>query len=356
MKDLNSTKRHKVLAIDDTPSNLELLKGVLVPEYRLLVAKSGELGISIVRKQMPELILLDVMMPGMSGYEVCMQLKADPETTNIPIIFLTAMTQEDDEKYGFSLGAVDYITKPFRPPVLLARIKTHLALADQQKTIENEVKRKTIQLMESQRDAIYMLGEAGHYNDTDTGVHIWRMASYAGELAKAALWSCDKAQLLELAAPMHDTGKIGIPDEILKAPRRLTPEEFEIIKTHTTIGYRILKRSNTELFKLAAEVALYHHEKWDGGGYPNGLKGEKIPQSARIVAIADVFDALTMVRPYKKSWTVDSAYQLLQENSGTHFDPELVELFLAIRPKIEELMQVWALREKDENADLFLND
>lgn len=330
-----------ILAVDDTPINLDILKGILVPDYRLLMAISGELALKIVKNQQPDLILLDIMMPGIDGYEVCRRLKSDPKTASIPIIFVTAMSEENDEKLGFSLGAVDYITKPVKSPIVLARINTHLRLANQQKAVEAEVIKKTQQLQKVQEAAIFMLGEAGHYNDTDTGVHIWRMAAYSSTLASAALWSVEQAALLKLAAPMHDTGKIGIPDEILKAPRKLTTEEFDLIKTHSEIGSKILSKSDTPLFNLAAEVALYHHEKWDGSGYPCQLAGEDIPEAARIVAICDVFDALTMKRPYKRSWTIEEALTFIEQGSGTHFDPRLVKIFLTIKSEIIEQMNQW---------------
>jgi putative two-component system response regulator len=335
------TEKQTILAVDDTVENLDIIKGILVPDYTVLAATSGELALKIAQMKKPDLILLDVMMPGMDGYEVCRRLKADPALASIPVVFVTAMTAEQDEYAGFSVGAVDYLTKPVNALIVKARVKTHLSLADQQRVCESRVRQATAELMQNQYDAIEMLGDAGHYNDTDTGVHIWRMADYAELLARAINWPVDEQKKIKLAAPMHDTGKIGISDDILKAQRKLTPEEFEIMKTHTSIGYRILQKSNTPLFQMAAEIALRHHEKWNGAGYPDGLKGEDIPMSARIVAVADVFDALTMKRPYKEAWPIEKAFELLAKDAGSHFDPNLVEVFASIKHEVLEIKAQW---------------
>ena len=212
---------------------------------------------------------------------------------------------------------------------MLRRVQTHLSLV------------RTQELEESQKAAIFMLGEAGHFNDTDTGDHIWRMASYAGALAKAAGWPEHMAERVELAAPMHDTGKIGTPDGILKAPRKLTAEEWEIMQQHARIGFGILSKSTTPIFTMAAEIALCHHEKWDGSGYPTGLSGNAIPESARITAIADVFDALTMKRPYKEPWSIEDSMTEIQKGSGSHFEARLVEFFEGILPKIVKIKEEW---------------
>jgi putative two-component system response regulator len=336
-----------VLVVDDTLANIDLLKEVLTPMYAVKIATSGELALKIIAKQVPDIILLDVMMPGMDGYEVCKYLKSNIDTANIPIIFVTALVETHDEQVGFDLGAVDYITKPIQPALALARVKAQLILADQHRACEIRVQERTKELAKSQKDAIAMLGKAGHYNDKDTGVHIWRMAEYASALARSAQWPIEQSQLLELAAPMHDTGKIGIPDSILKAPRKLTADEWEVMKTHAEIGYGILTVSDTSLFQLAAEVAYAHHEKWDGSGYPRGLKGEDISESARIVTIADVFDALTMSRPYKDEWNTDKAFAILEKDSGSHFDKRLVDLFIAIKPEILEIKAYWDNKQKN---------
>jgi len=333
--------RFNILVVDDEPANIDILLGILSPFYHVKVAPSGPIALKIAKQHTPDLILLDIMMPDMDGFEVCEQLKSDPILSQIPVIFVTALTQGESEEKGFELGAVDYITKPVSPSITLARVKTHITLAHQMQTVENLVIARTEELSKSQQSAITMLAAAGHYNDTDTGHHIWRMAAYSKCLATASGWSYDDACLLAQAAPMHDTGKIGIPDSILKAPRRLTNSEMEVMQSHAQIGHKILSRCDTPLFNLAAEIALCHHEKWNGSGYPQRLAGEDIPESARIVAIADVFDALTMKRPYKKAWSDEDAFKYLLDGAGKHFDPRLVECFLSIKEEIIETKHYW---------------
>jgi len=326
----------KILLVDDEPNNLKLLQQILKDYYQLIFAPNGEKALEAASQHHPDLILLDIMMPGLNGYQVCEQLKANPITEDIPIIFVTAMGQQDDETKGFDVGAVDYIQKPVSGPIVLRRVKTHLSL----------VRAKELEI--TQREAIFMLGEAGHYNDSDTGVHIWRMAAYSRIIAEAAGWSKAMAKRLELAAPMHDTGKIGTLDSVLKAPRKLTAEEWEHMKQHAETGYEILNQGTSPLFKLAAEVARYHHERWDGSGYPKGLSGDAIPESARIVAIADVFDALTMKRPYKEPWSIEESLNEVKKGAGTHFDPRLIELLDGVLPKMLEIKEQW---DKQEQAD-----
>lgn len=239
------------------------------------------------------------------------------------------MGEIKDESRGFDVGAVDYIQKPVSGPIVLRRVQTHLSLI------------RAEELDRLVHASIYMLGEAGHYNDTDTGVHIWRMAAYSGALARAAGWTKDQINMIELAAPMHDTGKIGIPDGVLKAPRKLTPEEWSTMQTHSQVGHDILSKSDTPIFQMAAEIALGHHEKWNGTGYPNGLSGTDIPESSRIVAIADVFDALTMKRPYKDAWPIEKAVETIKKDSGQHFEPRLVDIFCNIQEEILHIKSTW---------------
>lgn len=325
----------KILAVDDVPNNLQILRQILRDSYQLIFAANGEKALEAAAKHHPDLILLDVMMPNMGGYEVCQKLKENPATRDIPVIFVTAMSEMEDEAQGFDAGAVDYILKPVSGPILLRRIQTQLSLVRAQ------------ELEASHRQAIFMLGKAGHYNDNDTGQHIWRMAAYARALAVAAGWPEQMAERLELAAPMHDTGKIGIPDSILKAPRALTPEEWKIMKRHTEIGHGIMNQSESPIFVMAAEIALCHHEKWDGSGYPAGLVGTAIPESARIVAVADVFDALTSKRPYKEAWTVKDSMAEIGKNTGSHFEPRLSALFEEILPEILLIKDEWDAKEAE---------
>jgi len=320
---------YKILIVDNEPNNLKLLQQILKESYKLIFASNGEKALQAASTHHPDLILLDIMMPDMSGYQVCEKLKANSKTEDIPVIFVTAMGDQEDETHGFDVGAVDYIQKPVSGPIVLSRVQTHLSLV-RSKDLEALVKA-----------SILMLGEAGHYNDTDTGEHIWRMAAYSAAISRAAGWSMHQSEMLELAAPMHDTGKIGIPDEVLKAPRKLTADEWVVMKSHSQIGYDILSQSQNTIFLMAAEIALGHHEKWDGSGYPNGLVGEAIPESARIVAIADVFDALTMKRPYKEAWSIEKALDVIEQDAGTHFDPRLAKLFFEIMPEIIEIKEKW---------------
>ncbi|CAG35613.1 response regulator [Desulfotalea psychrophila] len=322
-------EKYRILLVDDEPNNLKLLREILGGVYDLKFATNGKNALLAAEKHQPHLILLDVMMPGMDGYEVCRRLKADPLTAKIPVIFATARTKVEDEKHGFDVGGVDYLTKPLSAPIVLRRVATHLSLV------------RVDELDSLARAAIRMLGEAGHYNDTDTGEHIWQMAAYSRAIAVAAGWSIERANKIELAAPMHDMGKVGIPDNILKAPRKLEPEEWQVIMTHCQIGYDILVMSDNPIFQLAAEIALGHHEKWDGTGYPLQRSGEDIPESARIVAIADIFDALTMKRPYKEAWSVEDAFLEIEQLSGSQLEPRLVERFLSIEEEIRAIKIKW---------------
>jgi putative two-component system response regulator len=278
-------------------------------------------------------VLLDIRMPDLDGYSVCRALKADAQTEFIPVIFVTTQAELGDEAQGFAVGGVDYLVKPVTAAILHARVRAHLSLVHAK------------QLQQSYQDALGMLARAGHYNDSDTGMHIWRMAAYAECVAEAAGWPQEQAEMLAMAAPMHDTGKIGIPDAILRKPGRLDAEEWRVMRQHSQIGYEILVKSNAPIFKLAAEIAYAHHERWDGRGYPRGLVGEAIPESARIVAIADVFDALTMTRPYKAAWPVDQAVETMREGSGSQFEPRLFEGFAERLPRILEIKAEWDRRE-----------
>lgn len=318
-----------ILLVDDEANNLAVLRKILEPDYKLVFARNGLEALAAVAKHHPSLILLDIQMPEMDGYQVCETLKQDPGTADIPVIFVTTLSESGNEEHGFDVGCVDYLSKPLVPSIVKARVKTHLSLI------------QTARLERNQRSAIFMLGAAGHYNDTDTGVHIWRMASYSKLLAQAMGYSLSEAALIELAAPMHDTGKIGIPDHVLRKPGPLNDEEWCIMRTHCKIGHEILSKSDEAVFQLAAEIALHHHEKWDGTGYPKGLSGKNIPESARIVAIADVFDALTMERPYKEPWPVEKSFAHIQSGAGQHFDPEIVECFCDIRSAVLDVKDEW---------------
>jgi putative two-component system response regulator len=334
-----------ILVVDDTPANISVLMEILRGDYRVLAAINGEQALKIARgSPPPDLILLDVMMPGMSGHEVCQRLKAESSTRKIPVIFVTAMNQVDDEKKGFALGAVDYITKPVSPPIVQARVKTHLALYDQNRELEQKVRERTAELNHTRLEIIKRLGRAGEFRDNETGMHVVRVAHYCRLLGEAVRMNEEDVDLLFNAAPMHDIGKIGIRDNVLLKPGKLDDEEIKIMRQHVPFGAEIIGEHPDGLLSMARQIALTHHEKWDGTGYHRGLKGEQIPQVGRITAIADVFDALTSVRPYKKAWSVEDAVALLQREAGTSFDPELVKLFVGVLP------QILAVREKYSDA------
>ncbi|MDX2505876.1 MAG: two-component system response regulator [Gammaproteobacteria bacterium] len=329
-------RKHKILAVDDEPANLMLLREVLQNDYHIIFAKNGQDALKRM-VQKPDLVLLDIMMPEMDGFEVCTRLKSQPLTKNIPVIFLTAKITVQDEIKGLELGAVDYITKPLSPPVLRMRIKTQLALYDQNQALEEKVNIRTKELQDTRLQVIQRLGRAAEFKDNETGLHIIRMSNYSQILALAIGLSKEEGELILNAAPMHDVGKIGIPDNILLKPGKLTASEWEIMQQHPQMGADIIRLDDSELLSAAKTIALSHHEKWNGCGYPAGLKGEQIHLYARIVAVADVFDALTSERPYKKAWAVEETLNLLQSESGKHFEPKLISSFLKMMPEILQI-------------------
>ncbi|HEY0955742.1 MAG TPA: HD domain-containing phosphohydrolase [Roseateles sp.] len=319
--------RPKLLLVDDEPANLQVLRQVLQEHYRLLFARDGHKALELARSEAPQLILLDVMMPGLSGLDVCRTLKAQDATRAIPVIFVTALADVQDESQGFDAGAVDYISKPISPPIVRARVRTHLSLV------------RADELRATRLEIVQRLGRAAEYKDNETGWHVLRMSHYSQILARAAGYSDAQAEELLHAAPMHDVGKLGIPDAILRKPGALDDAEWEVMKRHPQIGAEILGEHRSGLLAIARRIAIAHHEKWDGSGYPEGLAGEAIPEEARIVAIADVFDALTSIRPYKPAWPVEKAVDFLREQAGRHFDPRLVELFIGQLPAVLEVRE-----------------
>ncbi|WP_334018355.1 response regulator [Alteromonas sp. S015] len=315
-----------LLLVDDEPVNLRVLKQLLASDYQLIFARNGEEALKLAQTRKPNLILLDVMMPGLTGFEVCRQLKQLSSTRNIPVIFVTALHDEHEETEGFEAGAVDYITKPISPAIVRARVKTHLSLV------------QADELLESRLQVVQRLGRAAEYKDNETGMHVMRMSHYSRELALAYGLTDKQAEILLHAAPMHDIGKIGIADSIMLKPGKLTDEEFATMKKHPEIGAEIIGDcGDSLLLKVAKSVSLTHHEKWDGTGYPKGLVGEEIPIEGRICAIADVFDALTSKRPYKDAWSIEKTVDFLQNQKGKHFEPKLVDLMIEIMPKILDI-------------------
>jgi putative two-component system response regulator len=333
-----------ILVVDDTPNNISVLMEILRGDYRVLAATNGPQALKIARgSPPPDLILLDVMMPEMSGHEVCERLKADSSTRKIPVIFVTAMNQVEDETRGFALGAVDYISKPVSPPIVKARVKTHLALYDQNRELERLVRERTAELRHTRLEIIKRLGRAGEFRDNETGMHVIRVAHYCRLLGAAMRMNDDDVDLLFHAAPMHDIGKIGIRDNVLLKPGKLDDDELTTMRQHVPFGGEIIGEHSDGLLSMARIIALTHHEKWDGTGYHRGLKGEEIPLVGRITSIADVFDALTSVRPYKKAWPIEDAVTWIRREAGRSFDPELVEKFVALLPQI--------LAVRDEHSD-----
>jgi putative two-component system response regulator len=340
-----------LLVVDDTPENLAVLGELLQPEYRVRVANSGRAALRIaVSAPKPDLILLDVMMPEMDGYAVLASLREDPRTSDIPVIFVTALDTTVDEHYGLELGAVDYISKPLRPLIVLARVRTQLELKrardwlrDQNSFLEAEIARRMAENQLVQDITIHALARLAETRDPETGNHLRRTQEYMRILAiglrdhpgYAAFMSDRNIQLLAKSAPLHDIGKVGIPDHILLKPGKLDADEWAIMKTHARIGMEAIEHAESdaeqpvEFLALAKEIAHYHHERWDGSGYPEGLAGNAIPIPARLMALADVFDALITRRVYKAPLPPDQAREIIAAESGRHFDPNVVEAFLA---------------------------
>jgi len=341
-----------VLVVDDTPENLAVLSELLVPSYRVLVANSGPRALRLAQSEpRPDLILLDVMMPDMDGYSVLARLREDPATADVPVIFVTAMTAMEDEQRGFDLGAVDYITKPIRPPIVLARVKAQLELKeardwlqDKNRVLEEEIAARLSEILLIQDVSIHALARLAETRDPETGNHIRRTQSYVRALATrlrphprfSSLLTNDYIEQLAKSAPLHDIGKVGIPDHILLKPGKLTPEEWEIMKTHARLGAEAIEQAERDAVKpvafltIAKQIAHRHHEKWDGSGYPDGLVGDAIPIPARLMALADVFDALISRRVYKPPLPYEQSREIIVGDRGRHFDPDVVDAFLAV--------------------------
>ena len=356
---LDFTDKQTVLIVDDTADNLQLMNELLKGQYKTRIANNGERALrAAVQEPKPDIILLDIMMPGMDGYEVCRRLKADDATGDIPVIFLTAKTQVEDEQMGFDVGCVDYITKPISPPIVMARVKTHLALKaaadflkDQNQYLENEVKRRTHEVQVVQDVTIVAMASLAETRDNETGNHIRRTQSYVKALAEklrdnprfARYLADNTPEMLYKSAPLHDIGKVGVPDAILLKPGKLTAQEFEIMKTHTTLGRdailaaeKLIGVEDTFL-RLAREIAYCHQEKWDGSGYPQGLSGEAIPVCARLMAIADVYDALISARVYKPAMPHEKAVEIIRAGRDKHFDPVMVDAFLELQEEFRTI-------------------
>lgn len=348
-----------ILVVDDQIQNIELLEAYLVPQgYNVVCALSGEEALRKISENNVDLILLDVIMPGMNGFEVIRRVKSDYPDQLIPIILVTALHGREDRVKGIEAGCDDFITKPVDKIELIARVHALLKVkayydlrSDYQNKLEAEVTERTEQLKNAYEDikeasveTIHRLSAAAEFRDDDTGSHIRRIGQYSAAIAKKMCLSDEIVEVIQHASPMHDLGKIGIPDQILLKPAKLDSLEWEIMKQHSTIGAEILKCSNAEFIRVGEIIAKSHHERWDGSGYPNNLKGTQIPIESRITALADVFDALTSDRPYKKAFTVEKTLDIIREERGYQFDPEVVDAFLGIQ---EEILMIKSQCEKD---------
>jgi putative two-component system response regulator len=351
MSAADTTERQRVLIVDDTPENIHILMGILKDQYTVLAAINGEKALRLAAMEpAPDLILLDIMMPDMDGYEVCAKLKAEPKTANIPVLFVTALTSDENEAKGLELGALDYITKPFNPAIVKARVKNHLELKKYSVQLEEMVREKTKELMLTRDVTIETLGSLAEYRDPETGGHIKRTMHYVRFLAEKLRDHPDFEEILNemmienlwKSAPLHDVGKVGVPDSILLKPGKLTEEEFEEIKNHTVYGRNVLSVSFDKLgansfLHVAQEMAYTHHEKWDGSGYPQGLKEREIPVSGRLMAVADVYDALISKRVYKSALSHPEAVKIIGSGRGSAFDPEIIDIFLEYEDEFRQI-------------------
>ena len=360
-----------ILVVDDATANLSLISGLLRDLYTVKAVNHGAKALKIASEEPPDLILLDIMMPDMDGYEVCRRLKADPQTRKIPVIFLTSKNDVESEQMGMDLGAVDYVTRPISPPILLSRVKAHLGDAVHAKTLqvnneylEYEVSKRSRQLLALQDVTTLALASLAETRDADTGNHLRRTQHYVQALARqlkahprfADFLTESRIQAIFKCAPLHDIGKVGIPDRVLLKPGRFEPAEWEIMKQHPTLGHEAISKAmsdtdaSSEFLEVAKEIVYCHHEKWDGSGYPQGLAGDAIPISARLMAVADVYDALICRRIYKKSAPHAQAVQIIVVGRGTHFDPDLVDAFCAIAQDFQTIAERFA--DSDEDLQL----
>ena len=361
---MEKSQKPTILVVDDTPDNLDLMGDLLMDDYRVKVANSGKKALEIIQSASPpDLVLLDIMMPEMDGYEVCTILKSSEETKNIPVIFLTAKTNTIDEQKGFEIGAVDYITKPISPAIVMARVKTHLDLHYKNVYLEKLVTQRTREIAAIQDVTIHAMASLAETRDNETGNHIRRTQNYVKLLAQHLQFHPNYTHFLNMdgvietlfkSAPLHDIGKVGIPDAILLKPGRFEPSEFEIMKSHPELGQNTILQAESELgidvpfLQYAKEIAYGHHEKWDGSGYPQGLSGEDIPISARLMAVADVYDALISRRVYKEGMPHEQAVQIILDGKGTHFDPHIIEAFVVLHETFKEIASTFS----DSNDDM----
>jgi len=344
---MNTQSKHRILIIDDEAVNLKLLGEILKDDYELAFAKTGEEALILIKNH-PDIVLMDIMMPGMDGYELIKKIKSGTDHPEVPVIFVSAMSESVDEIRGLKLGAVDYVSKPVNPTILKLRIKTqldllvaHKKLEEHNLDLETQVDARTREAQDSQIEMVKRMGLLAEYRDPETGDHIERMSRYSELIAKSAGLTPAHCTLIRRAAPMHDIGKVAIPDRILVKPGKLDGDEWRTMQSHSLIGATILSGGRSSLLKTAHLIALYHHEKWDGTGYPNGFSGDDIPIEGRITAIADVFDALSSKRPYKDAFPDDVVLKIMREGDGTHFDPLMLEAFFEQLPAINEIKKAY---------------
>ncbi len=338
---LSITKKQqpRILIVDDEPANIQVLRGILSGTYQTLFAKSGEQAIELINNQLPDLILMDVIMPGMSGYDVLEALRLRKDTTHIPIIFITSMPEEAHQVVTSNEDNIDFISKPVDPSQLIKHTDALLS-----KTRKSDLNRPS-------KELVHCLCHALQYKEDKSGNHAKRLSHYVSIIGKAVGLSEEECELLSVAAPLHDIGKVSVPDQVLLKQSNLSDKDWRFIKRYPTTGYQILSQQESPVLQLAAVIALTHHEKWNGTGYPKGLKGKDIPLEGRIVALANVFDALTTSRPHRPAWSVDKALNLIVSESGEHFDPRIVPLFLDHIEEILAIQEQWPVE-----TDLLSND
>ena len=344
-----------ILVVDDDTGVQNMIKRILGRSgYRVQTARNGEEAYAVVSESLPDLIILDLSMPGIDGFEVATHLKSNPTTREIPIILITGLDNSENHVKALDIGINDFLSKTAEPEEILARTRSHLRikqLNDQLNSnriaLEKTVDLRTEQLKNASLEVIWRLTAASEYRDNETGAHIKRMSHYSAAIARMMGLRKKTIETILYSAPMHDIGKIGIPDDILLKTGKLNAEEWRIMKSHTIIGANILKGSKIGFVRMGAMIALTHHEKWDGSGYPNGLKGRQIPLAGRIVALADVFDALTSKRTYKKPFPVQESNRIIEQGRGTHFDPEVVDAFFAIQAEILQIKSMFEDRHHD---------
>jgi putative two-component system response regulator len=337
----------KILVVDDQEANVRLLEYLLHRNgYRSVRWTTDPREVAQIYQEFnPDLVLLDLKMPHMDGVEVMKKLQEIERETYPSIVVITANNDDETKIRSLALGALDFLAKPFNGVEVAARIKNilnvrllHNRVNHQNKILDQKVRERTRELADTRLEVVQRLSRVAECRDNETGMHVIRMSRYSYLLAEAMGLSINQCELLQHASPMHDIGKIGIPDSILLKPGKLDALEWEIMKTHAEIGGQLLSDSDSSLIQMAERIARTHHEKWDGSGYPHGLKGEEIPMEGRIVAICDVFDALTSERPYKEKWPVEKAVRELKDNSGIHFDPVLVSKFIEILPQVLKVL------------------